>query len=634
MTEPVLISFVINQESKFAKKLNKDEKLSEIRKLLKKKLPKDSMFTLTDGSEIDKEDENDYKLSEIIKEDKVYIKSKILDQSNNSDNAQPDDSKLSRLKNFIFKKKKKEPISGSTLIDKNGDLEIYLYPQIDFNEEEKKKAIIFMVVGQTGCGKTTLLNSFLNYILGIKIEDNFRYVIIHETFGTSQSRSQTSEVTVYNIKGTNGFPPIQIVDTPGFGDTNGIKQDAIITSKIEKTFKETLNGLNAICFVAQSSNARLTINQKYIFSSVLDLFGEDVKENFIAMLTFCDGGLPQVVASLEDPECIFSTVIPCIKKPWYYKFNNSAIFASNREEEFTKMFFKLGMKSFEEFTQKLIKLPRKSLSQSKQVLDERKRLEQCAEILTLKLRDSLDKVEYIKGIIKMVSSLKGDLKDYKNFTKKIRTPKIRQVPVSPGIYMTTCMICSTTCHHGCSIADDDDKKGCACIRNNYCIKCKNRCHWTQHKNRPYYYEDYWEEEIITLDDLKNKYCESQSALDTKNQLLMGAKNDLISLNIECINTQDLITKTINKLKQIALNKTTFESSEEHIDLLIENEKSEHKEGWQTRIEGLELLKKQKKMLREIYQGKNEDMNSLKNFIEDSLDKEKHLNDPDGECCIF
>ncbi len=40
MTEPVLISFVINQESKFAKKLNKDEKLSEIRKLLKKKITK------------------------------------------------------------------------------------------------------------------------------------------------------------------------------------------------------------------------------------------------------------------------------------------------------------------------------------------------------------------------------------------------------------------------------------------------------------------------------------------------------------------------------------------------------------------------------------------------------------------
>ena len=161
----------------------------------------------------------------------------------------------------------------------------------------------------------------------------------------------------------------------------GIIQDMLITRKIEKTIKEVLNTLNAICFVAQSSNARLTANQKYIFISVFDLFGEDVKENFIAMLTFCDGGTPQVVASLEDSNCVFSTVIPYIKKPWLYKFNNSAIFASNREDEFTKMFSKSGTKSFDEFTKKLIKLPRKSLAQSKQLLEERNRLIQYVEIL-------------------------------------------------------------------------------------------------------------------------------------------------------------------------------------------------------------------------------------------------------------
>lgn len=149
----------------------------------------------------------------------------------------------------------------------------------------------------------------------------------------------------------------------------------IITSQIEKTFKEELNSLNAICFVAQSSNARLTANQKYIFTNVLDLLGEDVKEDYIVMLTFWDEGIPQVVASLEDHNCVFSTVIPHINKPWFYKFNNSAIFSSNREDEFTKMFFKLGMKSFEEFTHKLIRLLRKSLTQLKQVLEERKRLE-------------------------------------------------------------------------------------------------------------------------------------------------------------------------------------------------------------------------------------------------------------------
>jgi hypothetical protein len=128
----------------------------------------------------------------------------------------------------------------------------------------------------------------------------------------------------------------------------GIIQDMLITRKIEKTIKEVLNTLNAICFVAQSSNARLTANQKYIFISVFDLFGEDVKENFIAILTFCDGGS----SFFFGRNCVFSTVIPYIKKPWLYKFNNSAIFDSNREDEFTKMFSKSGTKSFDEFTKK------------------------------------------------------------------------------------------------------------------------------------------------------------------------------------------------------------------------------------------------------------------------------------------
>ena len=37
-----------------------------------------------------------------------------------------------------------------------------------------------MVVGQTGSSKTTLIDSFINYLLGIKLEDNFRYKIINE----------------------------------------------------------------------------------------------------------------------------------------------------------------------------------------------------------------------------------------------------------------------------------------------------------------------------------------------------------------------------------------------------------------------------------------------------------------------
>ena len=190
----------------------------------------------------------------------------------------------------------------------------------------------------------------------------------------------------------------------------------------------------------------------------------------------------------------------------------------------------------------------------------------------------------------MVASLKGDLKDSKNFTKVIKTHKIRLVLAPSGNYMTTCMTWSTTCHKYCCISDDSDKSGCACISNNYCIKCKNKCHWTKQKNRPYYYLDYMAEEVVTLDEIKKKYRDTKSDFDKKTQLFLGAKQDLTNLNVECINTQDLITKSINRLQQITLNKTVFESSEEYIELLIETEKSECKEGWKTRIEELKLLK--------------------------------------------
>ena len=89
-----------------------------------------------------------------------------------------------------------------------------------------------------------------------------------------------------------------------------------------------------------------------------------------------------------------------------------------------------------------------------------------------------------------------------------------------------------------------------------------------------------------------------------------------NINMEYINIQNLIIKSINKLQKIALNKNIFETSEDYIELLIENEKFEFKNGWQKRIEELEHLKQLKKMIREIYKGENQKMNDMKKFIKD------------------
>ena len=279
------------------------------------------------------------------------------------------------------------------------------------------------------------------------------------------------------------------------------------------------------------------------------------------------------------------------------------------------------MKNFFEFKKKLQSLPRKSLMLSRKVLDERKFLEDKVTILTQKLRVGLNKIEEIKGIIKMVCDLKGDLNDSKNFTKIIKVPSVKKIAKEPNYYATTCLICTKTCHSTCCIADDDKKKGCAAMNNNgYCEYCPGKCRWDSHKNRDYILEDVMEDKTVTLEELKKRYYDSKNELSVKKQLFQGAKEELVNLNLECLDTQEKITNSINILHKIALNKSVFESAEEHIDLLIEVEMSEHKTGWQERIRGLNVLKNEKRMLREVYQGTNNQLKQIRSFVENEINK--------------
>ena len=69
-----------------------------------------------------------------------------------------------------------------------------------------------------------------------------------------------------------------------------------------------MDQIHVVCFFAQASNVRLTPCQKYVFNEVLRLFANDIAENFVSIITFCDGGIPSVLSALLSEESPFSKV--------------------------------------------------------------------------------------------------------------------------------------------------------------------------------------------------------------------------------------------------------------------------------------------------------------------------------------
>ena len=60
------------------------------------------------------------------------------------------------------------------------DLNFYLFPNANLSETQKKEAFNIMVVGETGVSKSTWINTLLNYLEWIEIDENIRFLLFDE----------------------------------------------------------------------------------------------------------------------------------------------------------------------------------------------------------------------------------------------------------------------------------------------------------------------------------------------------------------------------------------------------------------------------------------------------------------------
>ena len=433
------VNIYFNEKNICSVNCTKKDKLNDIRNLIYNKIKKNFVFLDPYGSTLEIDDEKDYMVEDILINEIIKIS---IDSSDNFPPAIPS-SESTENKNKINLKKDETPqeeidFSQYKIIKKKGDLTIYQYSDCQKKNISDKlvyeyfyddiiddfhNAYVILFCGKTGEGKTTAINAFFNIIKGIKLEYNYRFILISEPEKEKgQAVSQTDGVHLYYLKDYNNNPVI-IIDSQGYGDTRGKTYDEKINESFSFVFSDKIDHINAVCFISKATNSRLDIQTQYIFSSVTSLFSEDISENFMILATHATKD------SIEEGPCFidsikedagFLKIQDRMDDKWWYLFDSKSIINYKDKDILTTYSFEQLTEFYEE---KVKKLRKKSIKNCSKVL--KARLELKIQINNLKniFKKLLVENKNLKEKKKIINEICNKIKNMENEILKFETEK-------------------------------------------------------------------------------------------------------------------------------------------------------------------------------------------------------------------
>ena len=431
-----------------------------------------------------------------------------------------------------------------------------------------------LLMGQTGSGKSTFLNTAANYIFdgsfGIKEEEQNVEVIIptkyikptmngyshSENNVDNQGKSQTSEPKAYMLGDEERS--FTFIDTPGMADTEGMEQDEKHLDRILKDASES--NISGIILFFNGSDARNTATKKYSINKLMGSIPNKAFKKTIVVLTHCrknSSGFPvqEIVKLGVSEDRIF--------------YMDNSVLASNPESwsdkdnaQYLKRDWDDSMVTMTKIIKKLMEDTRKVGKYFGQIRDLRNMV--IADLLDVKLKireiqATQDAIDYTEAQLAEQKEKAEGLKDYSKkaivkTTKFVRNSAIKE-------YSTICKVHDTECHHNCGVdetTEQGDTRLTGCLAFNgssngeRCNVCSTdtACPYNNH----FHAHGSFKEVEVTLQDKLQEYKKQYEDAENKVHGTEAEINDAQAA-IELINyTVDQFTKKtearLMELKQI------------------------------------------------------------------------------------
>lgn len=166
-----------------------------------------------------------------------------------------------------------------------------------------KNEFTILLVGETGVGKTCVLDLIANVLAGHRPDE---YVDTHDRdneAGGPQSQSQTNSAIVYEYMSKNGIK-VRIVDTPGLADTRGLAQDQQHKASIAKAIHDHVVTVNGVIILANGTNPRLGVATDYALTTLTSIFPRTLSDNIAILFT----NISSPLSWNFDQECLPSVL--------------------------------------------------------------------------------------------------------------------------------------------------------------------------------------------------------------------------------------------------------------------------------------------------------------------------------------